>query len=175
MKEFWDRNITEEQLKEILNDETHPRFTEMGALLLLRNNEPKKVFKLYLNRILFAKNWSKIKKQMRKNQWGSQRIDFWQAIFEKLAEQLKDKGISLRSHDQEPRAKICFVVGKIIRDRRQQQNLTQKQLADKLGIKQQVVSQIEKGRGNPSLLTPNTIVAGTGGTLTFNVWENNKS
>ena len=174
MQEFWDRNISEEQLKAILSDENHPRFIEMSALLLLRNNEPKKVFELYLNRILFAQNWSKIKRQMRKNQWGSQRIDFWQAIFEKVAEQLKDQGISLRSYDHEPRAKICYDVGKIIRDRRQQQNLTQKELADKLGIKQQVVSQIESGKGNPSLLTLSAIVAGTGGTLAIHVTENEK-
>lgn len=174
MEEFWDRNISEEQLKSILNDEHHPRFIELSALLLLRNNEPKKVFEFYLDRILFAQNWPKIKRQMRKNQWGSQRIDFWQAIFEKLAEQLKDKGISLRSHDHEPRAKICHEVGKIIKDRRQRQNLTQKELADRLGIKQQVVSQIENGKGNPSLLTLSAIVAGTGGTLVINVTENEK-
>jgi len=172
MKEFWDRNITEEQLIEILSNEKNARFIEMSALLLSRNNEPKKVFGLYLDRILFAKNWTKIKKKMKKNQWGNQRIEFWQAIYEKIAEKLKGSGISLRSHDQKPRSEICFVIGEIIRNRRQKQNLTQKQLAEKLGIKQQVVSQIENGKGNPSLITLNAVVAGTGGTLAFNVLEN---
>ena len=171
MKEFWDRNISEEQLKVILKDDSHPRFVEICAILLLRNNEPRKVFELYLHRILFAKNWTKIKKQMNKNQWGSSRIDFWQAIYEKVAEQLKDQGIQIRAFHDKPRAKICHEVGQILKERRQNQNLTQEELAQKLGIKQQVISQIESGQGNPSLLTLNAIVSGTGGNLAITVTE----
>ena len=169
MKEFWDRNIPEDQVKAILKDDSHERFIELAALLLLRSNEPKKVFSLYFDRVLFAKNWARIKKQMNKDEWGSRRIVFWQAIYEKLLEQLKSQGMSFRHPQQKPRAEICRHVGQLIKSRRQNKQLTQKELAQKLGISQQIISQIEKGKQNVSLLTLQGVISGTGGRLVIKV------
>ena len=169
MQEFWDRNISEDQLKAILKDGSHTRFIELAAVLLLRNNEPKKVFELYLDRVLFAQNWPQIKKQMSKDQWGNPRIIFWQAIYEKLLEKLKGEGMKFRVSSSEPRAEICRRVGQMIKDKRQSQKLTQKEFAQKLGVAQQVISQIENGKENLSLLTLQNIISATGGSLIIDI------
>ena len=90
---LWDRNIPPIKVKNILTDERHPKFTELAALLLARKNTPKEVFKNYLSRDTFFRNWQRIKKKMRQDKWTEDRIIFWQAVYEKLAEIFREDAI----------------------------------------------------------------------------------
>lgn len=151
---LWDRNISIEEIKNILRNPQHPRFLEIASLLLSRENSPKEIFKEYLDQVLFVSNWARIKRQMRKNSWSDPRIIFWQAVYEKLVAGIKSRGITIRERagtavpsglNQSAAAKI--------KSARQELNLTQQEFADRLGISQQIISRIEKGQSDLRLST----------------------
>jgi len=71
---------------------------------------------------------------MNKDKWSSQRIIFWQAIFENLKKKYQEKGISLRQKGKKVRDDICKEVDSQIRKIRQEKGIYQKALADKLSI-----------------------------------------
>ncbi|VAX34833.1 hypothetical protein MNBD_UNCLBAC01-1472 [hydrothermal vent metagenome] len=150
---LWDRKISLRKVKSVLKDDQNIQFVSLCALLLSRKNIPKEVFGVYLDKQVFVQNWHRIKKQMRKDQWNSPRIVFWQAIYEKLLEIFKDKGVIFRKPKSASSCdEFCRNVGKGIKEQRRSQDLSQKDLAKKLGISQQIISRIERG-GNTSLLT----------------------
>ncbi len=93
------------------------------------------------------------------DKWNGQRIDFWQAIHQKLMEKYRQKGISIiKEPENIPVNEFCAIIGKNLKELREQNNLTQSQLAEKLEISQQLISRIEKGRENISILTLKKIV-----------------
>ncbi|HLD41005.1 MAG TPA: helix-turn-helix transcriptional regulator [Candidatus Omnitrophota bacterium] len=151
---LWDRNISAKQAGKILGNPGHPEFITLAALLLSRKNVPREVFRDYLKPQDFCRNWKEIKQRMRKDAWGSPRIGFWQAVYEKLLEKYRGKaaGILLRSKAK-PYSGFCLLVGGKLRLLRKEKNLTQNALADKLEVSQQLISRIESGRENISLLT----------------------
>lgn len=160
---LWDRNIPPQKVKNILMDERHPKFTELAALLLARKNTPKEVFKQYLPRDTFFRNWQRIKKKMRQDKWTEDRIIFWQAIYEKLAEIFREEGITIRPFKAiSPGDELFRDVGEQIKNLRKQAGLTQSGLAQKLGVSQQVISRVESGRDNVSLLTIKQVVGALG-------------
>ena len=160
---LWDRNIPAKEVKNILADERHPKFTEIAALLLARKNTPKEVFENYLSKDTFVRNWQRVKKRMRQDKWTEDRIIFWQAVHEKLAETFREKGIPIRSPKIiSPGDELCRHVGEQIKNLRKQSGLTQAGLAQKLGVSQQVISRVESGRDNVSLLTVKQIVEALG-------------
>jgi len=151
---LWDRNISIKQTMRILHNPQHPRFIPLSALLLSRKNTPREVLHNYLKPQEFCRYWSEIKRSMRKDNWNNPRIEFWQAVYEKLLEKLRAKGvhISLRSRAN-TESRVCFEIGQKLTALRKQKKLTQKMLAEKLNISQQMISRIESGRENISLLT----------------------
>ena len=153
---LWDRKITDAEAKRDLKEPGSKRFFSMAALLLARKNDPQEVFKDYLDPLVFCRYWPVIKRKMRQDKWSEPRIIFWQAIYEKLADKYRNKGIIFRktSPVKEP---LCEATGKRIADIRRGQGLSQKDFAKKLGVSQQLVSRIEKGRENISLATLNNV------------------
>lgn len=95
---------------------------------------------------------------MRKDKWASQRIIFWQAIYEKLFERYRKKGIKFKERKEEVRDDLCKEAGEEIRRIRKEKGLSQKALAKKLGISQQLISRVEKGKENISLITLKNMV-----------------
>lgn len=148
---LWDRNISAADARKILGNPEHPKFIALSALLLNRKNVPGEVFRDYLEPRDFCRYWNKIKQRMRKDAWGSPRIGFWQAVYEKLLE--KYRGTALVRSKAEPISGFCLSVGDKLRILRKQSNFTQCQLADRLKVSQQLISRIESGRENISLLT----------------------
>ena len=61
-----------------------------------------------------------------------------------------------------PPDELCARVGDSIKSIRKKAGLTQKGLADRLGISQQIVSRVERGQGNITLLTLKEIAAALG-------------
>jgi DNA-binding XRE family transcriptional regulator len=98
---------------------------------------------------------------MRKDKWNEPRIEYWQAIYEALKEKFRKKGIDFREGAPAPPKKeddFCKSIADRIKILRKQKGLTQCELARKLGVSQQMVSRIERGRENISLLTLKNIV-----------------
>ena len=150
---LWDRKINANEVKRILKSPQHKNFIMFASLLLGRKNDPGAVFKEYLNPLLFCKNWPRIKKAMRKDRWSSQRIIFWQAIYEKFKEKYRKKGIAFREANDKVVSELCKKVGNQIRKIRKEKGLSQGALAKRIGVSQQLISRIEKGRENISLNT----------------------
>ena len=163
---LWDRKIGEQKAKIILNNPKNKHFLSLAGILLSRKNTPKEVFKNYLKPIDFLQNWQKIKKQMRKDSWANPRIEFWQAIYEKLREKYKKNGVLNREIcPVKPKNEFCGAIAEKIKAIRKQKGITQSSLAKKLKVSQQMVSRIEKGKENISLLTLKNIVDGLGAKL----------
>jgi len=151
---LWDRNISEGQARRILACPGHKRFLNLSALLLARKNVPREVFGRYIKRLDFCRNWPTIKRQMRRDKWNEPRIEYWQAIYEKLKESYNKKGIEIPERKKVITVdKFCKKIGQQIRDARKEMGLTQSMLAKKISVKQQMISHIESGRENMSLVT----------------------
>lgn len=150
---LWDRKISIKKAKKILKDSHHKNFILLASLLLSRKNNPREIFKKYIDPILFCKNWAKIKKTMRKNKWSDKRIIFWQAVYEALIEKYRGKGIKFREKKDIIIDELCKKMGGQIQKIRKEQKLSQKALAKKMGVSQQLISRIEKGKENVSLIT----------------------
>lgn len=146
---LWDRDLN---IEEIFGNEKHPRYLGTAALLLARKNSAKEVFSEYIKPLVFYKYWMKIKKIMRQDQWNNPRIDYWQAIYEKLSEKYQAEGIKLRQ-PKTTSNKIIKNIGQQLRSARQKKGFTQKKFASRVGITQQWLSKIEKGQENITLLT----------------------
>ena len=173
MKEnwLWDRRIGLSCAKKILKHPNHKKFILLASLLFARKNNPKEVFKEYIDPLLFCKYWAPIKKRMRKDRWNEPRIVFWQAIYERLLDRYRSRGVSFRKEAPQPLAAICKMIGKQIRDIRKKQGLSQKKLAEKMGVSQQLISRIEKGKENVSLITLKNISDALGRKVMINLVE----
>lgn len=151
---LWDRSLTLEEVKNILNDDQHNKFVEIASVLLSRKNTPKEVFDNFIDKRVFVDNWHRIKKQMRKDKWNNARIIFWQAVYEKLLQIFIAQGIKFRpSLDRQQINEFCSDVGEQIREIREEAGLTQDELAKRMSISQQIISRVENGRENISLET----------------------
>lgn len=150
---LWDRKINISEARKILKHPDSDRFVLVASLLLARQADPREVFKDYLNPVIFCKNWQRIKRRMSQDKWTSPRIIFWQAIYEKLLDKYRKKGVRfVREKDAGVRDPVCDAIGREIRRARKEEGLSQGQLAQKAGISQQLISRIEKGRENISLI-----------------------
>ena len=158
---LWDRKGNVKSAKKILRDTDNKKFLVFAALLLSRQNSAREVFTQYLAPIDFCRNWRKIKRVMRRDNWNNPRIEFWQAIYEKLIEKYGNKKIRINNFEKhpEPPDELCRSVGSKIKDIRKQKGLTQRQLAGKMRISQQLISRIENGRENISVLTLKNVAA----------------
>lgn len=154
---LWDRKINVSHARRALKNPQDKNFILLAALLLARKNEPKDVFENYLDPLLFCKNWAIIKKRMRKDKWNEPRIVFWQAVYEKLLDKYRGRGIVFKKETPFIKDPLCEKIGKEIRGIRRMQGLSQKEVAKKLGVSQQLISRIEKGKENVSLHTLNNM------------------
>ena len=73
-------------------------------------------------------------------------------IYEKLADKYRKKGMVFRK-EALVREPLCESTGKKVAAIRREQGLSQKELAKKIGISQQLISRVEKGGENISLGT----------------------
>ena len=153
---LWDRKISETEAKGSLKKPGTESFFAIAALLLSRKNEPRAIFKNYLDPAVFCRYWASIKRRMRQDKWSEPRIIFWQAVYERLSDKYRKKGMSFRKETfaKDP---LCWTTGKSVANIRREQGLSQKEMAKKIGISQQLISRIEKGGENVSLSTLTTM------------------
>lgn len=157
---LWDRKIGVQKARSILRNPKDKQFLALAGVLLSRKNTPQEVFRGYLKPQDFLMHWSGIKRQMRKDSWNEPRIEYWQAIYEKLKEKYERRGIviSKPSPAGAPQNEFCKSIADKLRMVRKAKGLTQGELAKRLKISQQMISRIEQGRENISMLTLKGIV-----------------
>jgi|GEM_PF-406936 len=148
-KYFWDLN--ESALKEtsgILKNPVHPRFAARMVTLLSRCDRPKELFSL-ISREEFVEAWPKVRAYWIKIARHSDFRDWWESIYESLIE--KQRGRSRKVKGTYP---IVFQsIGRIVKEMRVKKGLSQKQLAQYVGMKQPDISSIEEGKKNITLYT----------------------
>ena len=149
MNWLWDTKITIEEARSILKDEHNPRFPTIAEKLISRVSPPREVF-ILLDKEAFCRHWMQIKKRMKKDAWLQDKVSFWQAVYEQVFAELKEQGITFRKH-RAPSSGIKKEVARQIRTLRIKKGLTQKQVAQKLGVIQPYISRIENGYENMSL------------------------
>lgn len=147
---FWDRKIGLDQVKDILKDPAHPRFVEYAALMLSRTNEIKRVFAEFLDKKVFCINWRRIKAKMRRNKWNDERIILWDEVYKVLS---KDLGIKKSRKETTHRHYETYQVGKVIKETRDKKGWSQKELARRARVSQQLISFMERGSLNFSFET----------------------
>ena len=160
MNWLWDKRLTLHEAKKILKASQHKRFLSLASTLFMRNNDPQIVFKQYVDPLVFCHQWTQIKKQMQKDEWNSPRILFWQTIYEKLLIRYKKQGVLFRKKGKPVYDPLCMEVGNKIRAVRKEIGLSQDKLAKKIGVSQQLLSRIENGADNISLITLKNISKG---------------
>lgn len=149
---LWDSRLEESKVREILKDENHPKFNIYAEKLFSRVNNPKVAFSI-VDKVTFCKKWSSIKKRMRKDRWLKDRVIFWQTIYERILEGLKEQGIKIRSQREVKIPAERMKLAQEIKDIRAELGYTQRDMAKKLGVIQQYISKIENGRENFSVDT----------------------
>lgn len=73
----------------------------------------------------------------------------WNDDLDIASEYIYDHGKHVSSTDPD----LCRLVGEILANIREQQNISQRELSKKTGIIQADISKIEQGKGNPTLKT----------------------
>jgi DNA-binding XRE family transcriptional regulator len=143
---FWDLNQAAlRETRDALRNPDHPRFLERMAILLTRCDKPKEVFSL-LPKKKFLEAWPRIRAYWLKRDRQSINRAWWETLYEQLIEKPKPSPVG------KP-AKPFAKVGKSLRERRIALGLNQTQLAKQTRLSQSVISQIEEGRKNMTLLT----------------------
>ena len=149
---LWDSRIEENEARKILKNAGHPKFDIYAEKLFSRINDPKMVFSI-VDKVTFCKKWPAIKKRMRKDLWLKDRVVFWQTIYERVHERLKEQGIKIRQTQELKVPPERMKLAQQIRKIRIKLGYTQKDIAKKLGVIQQYISKIENGRENVSVDT----------------------
>ena len=121
--------------------------------LSLKNKYPQ--FKALKDRSLFEKaklmGWSTI---------------YWDDLLDIDTELIYEEGIDVSDEYDDIEA---AVIGNMIKEKRLEQNLTQEQLAEKVGIDQSDLSKLEKGLLNPSIKMLNRIAKGLNSNLSISL------
>lgn len=147
---LWDSRLRESKAREILKDENHPKFGIYAEKLFSRVNNPKVVFSI-VDKLTFCKKWPGIKKRIRKDRWLRYRVVFWQTIYERVLEGLKEQGIKIREPREVKIPPERMKLAQEIKDIRVKSGYTQMDMAKKLGVIQQYISKIENGYENFSV------------------------
>ncbi|MFH1771669.1 MAG: helix-turn-helix transcriptional regulator [Candidatus Omnitrophota bacterium] len=150
---FWDKNIKTKELKQILKEENNPKFIEMAAFLLSRTNNPGTVFNNYLSKIRFCRYWNKIKRKMRRDKWGSNRVIFWDEVYKAVLKGIDKNELKGNRQKRTAVSEELRAIGRQIKEKRISAGWTQKQLAGEAKLSQQLVSFLENGYLNISFLT----------------------
>jgi len=150
---LWDKKISTYEAKNILKDENNQKFIYLASTILSRTNDVKNVFSDYLDKILFCRNWNRIKNRMRKNRWNDRNIAFWDEIYKVIRKTIKPSLLKISKHGTEPIKPKVKKIGASLRDARKRAKLTQKELSAQTNLSQQTISALEKGRVNFSFET----------------------
>ncbi len=132
---LWDMQVKEGHVQKILKNPYDPEFYIFAEKLFARVKDPQLAFE-YVDKKTFTRTWLSIKKRILKDAWAKPAVDFWQNVY-----------ASEMAHHQQ------FNLARAIKTTRLKKNLTQNELADRLGVIQQHISRIESGQENVTFHT----------------------
>jgi DNA-binding XRE family transcriptional regulator len=146
-KYFWELNPKAlKETEKILKDQKHSKFIERAYTLLSRCDKPREVFNIISKRT-FVESWPKIYRYWRKKGGPQDFLYWWDSIHKEL---LRREAIKIREASP---SKYFEKIGRLIKEKRLGKGYTQKELAEKVGLKQPDISRIEKGMANITLET----------------------
>lgn len=163
---LWDTRLSEKQARTILKDVNNPKFYIYAEKLFSRISDPAIAFGI-INKKTFCQKWPKIKKRLKKDHWLTDRIFFWQTIYERVYHELKNQGITIREPITQKPPLERIKIAQQIKSSRTKLGFAQKDLAKKLGVIQQYISKIETGRENITIDTLKKIADAFGQNLTI--------
>lgn len=163
---LWDTSLGENEVREILKQENHPKFNIYAEKLFSRVSDPGIVFNI-IDKKTFCQKWPIIKKRLRRDRWIRDRIIFWQTIYERIYAELKKQGVKIREPIKVLISPERIKIAQQIRNIRIKLGYTQRDLAKKLGVIQQFISRIETGMENVSIDTLKKITKVLGCNLTI--------
>lgn len=149
---LWDTLLDEKEVRKILKDIDHPKFDIYAERLLSRVSDPRMVFGI-IDEVAFCRKWPSIKRRIQKDQWLKDRVVFWQTIYERVCERLREQGIRIRAPQEAEIPPERMKIAHEIRNIRIKLGYSQKETAKKLGVIQQYISKIENGHENVSVDT----------------------
>jgi DNA-binding Xre family transcriptional regulator len=148
-KYFWDLNETAlKETERIIKSPAHPRFSSRMVTLLSRCDKPAELFAI-LPRETFMEAWPKVRTYWLKHTRQSDFRDWWETIYEQMVEQQQHRQKKVTGD-----APASFqAIGRLMKERRIEKGLSQKQLAFAVKMKQPDVSRVEEGKKNITLFT----------------------
>lgn len=148
-KYFWSLNHAAlKETEAILKNPGHRRFPERMVSFLSRCDKPKELF-AFISKQQFIDSWPRVKNYWRKVGGASDFRNWWQTIYEQITEEGNKKQIRPKGKP----AGVFLKIGNIIRQARIKKGLSQKELANKVMMKQPDISMIEDGKNNITLET----------------------
>lgn len=147
-KYFWGLNPKAvAETEKIIKNSSHPRYPEKMFIVLSRCDKPKELFS-FINKKRFVEDWPKIRRFWIKKKQAEDFRAWWETVYEELIER---EGIRKSPRGRSP--EIFKNVGEIIRNKRIENGLSQKDMASKTWLRQPDISKIEQGRVNVTLET----------------------
>lgn len=148
-KYFWDlKNEALKDTQKILKSPEHATFALRMMTFLSRCDNPKEVFTV-ISKEDFIDHWPKIRSCWMKHVRQSDFRDWWETVYEQLVENKQNKLMKVQG--QYP--KFFWDLGQVLKEKRIEKGLSQKQLALSTGIRQPDISKIEEGKKNITLFT----------------------
>lgn len=148
-KYFWELNEKAlKETKQILQDPHHKKFNSRMVTLLSRCQNPKELYSI-ISKEDFIKFWPQVRKYWSKIEKSSSFRDWWETVYEQLLEKYKEREIKPKGRP----AEFLVKVGNKIKEARKEKKLSQRDLAQRIGMKQPDISRIEDGKKNITLET----------------------
>lgn len=143
-KYFWGLNPKAiRETEKIIKDPNHPRYPEKMYVILSRCDKPHELFSV-VSKKTFIESWPKIRRFWIRRRQAEDFRAWWETVYEELL-----KGAGPRGSPPE----IFKKIGEIIRTKRIENGLSQKDLAGRTRLKQPDISKIEQGKVNITLET----------------------
>ena len=147
-KYFWDlKPEALNETMEIIKNPWHPKFPERMVRLLSRCDKPKEIFSM-IDKNEFIKFWPRIRQYWAKTNQSPDFRAWWETIYENL---LKKR--TVRKAPTGERLEEIRRVGQIIKEARESKGWSQRELGQRVHMRQPDISAIEKGKQNLTLET----------------------
>lgn len=143
-KYFWSLNPKAiRETENIIRNPDHPRYPEKMFVILSRCDKPKELFSI-IGKEGFIESWPKIRRYWIKRRQAEDFRTWWETVYEELTKKEGQKGRP---------SEIFRRIGEIITNKRIENGLSQKDLADRTRLKQPDISRVEQGKANITLET----------------------
>ena len=145
-KYFWSLNDQAlAETEKALGDPDNPIFVRRAITLLSRCDDPEELFAV-IPKAIFVNQWASIRRQWKKSGVNPDHRAWWDAIYRSIVSPDED-------FQGEAASRHLRYIGSQIKTARKKKEWTQAELAERVGMGQKEISEIENGKSNITLLT----------------------